>query len=77
MSLLSSVKVDITAPQVDVNSASINLGKGAVDGIIKSNAFTTFFDSHIHSTAAGPSSPPAVPMSTQLTTLTSLISKTA
>jgi len=70
-------EVSVLSPTVKIESLDIQLGAGAVDGIIKSNAFATFFDSHIHGTPSGPSVPPTVLMSTQLATLTSLISKTA
>lgn len=75
--LKSITKVDVTAPEVDINAPIIKLGKGATDALIKSNSFASFFDAHTHATPTGPSSPPVVPMTPQLATLVSPITKTA
>jgi hypothetical protein len=48
--------------KVIVKSQNIELGEGAVEQVILGNNFLSFFNSHTHATPAGPSSPPAAPM---------------
>ncbi len=50
--------------KVIVKSQNIELGEGAVEQVILGNNFLSFFNSHTHATPAGPSSPPASPMTT-------------
>jgi hypothetical protein len=73
----ASVEVDVIAPIVNVQGAQVNLGTPATDYLLKSNAFASFFDTHIHPTPSGPSTPPTIPMASQLPTLVSPIVKTA
>ncbi len=72
----ATTNVDVVAPSVAINAGTIDLGEGASDGLIKSNAFTSFFDSHTHPTSNGPSGPPIAPMSSQSATLVSQMVKT-
>jgi hypothetical protein len=55
-----------------IDSAKIELGKGAIESVIKGNTFALLYNTHIHATPVGPSSPPIVPMDPSL----SLVSKT-
>jgi hypothetical protein len=48
--------------KVIVKSQNIELGEGAVEQVILGNNFLSFFNIHTHATPAGPSSPPAAPM---------------
>lgn len=61
--ITASGKVDITASgNTTVEGAEIKLGTGASEAVIKGTAFKTYFDTHTHPTAVGPSGPPASPM---------------
>jgi hypothetical protein len=59
--------------KVIVDSSNIELGKNAIEALVKGDSFLTFFNSHIHATPAGPSAPPTVPMTD---VLLSQVSKT-
>jgi hypothetical protein len=48
--------------KIVVNSDNIQLGKDAMESIIKGDTFLAFFNSHVHATPAGPSAPPTAPM---------------
>ena len=45
-----------------VDSPKIELGKGAAESVIKGDVFKSYFDTHMHPTPAGPSSPPIIKM---------------
>lgn len=53
--------------KIVINSNNIELGEGAVQSVIRGDAFRTFFNSHVH---AGAGSPPVVPMIPNLLSLT-------
>jgi hypothetical protein len=59
--------------KVIVDSSNIELGKNAIEALVKGDSFLTFFNSHVHATPAGPSAPPTVPMTD---VLLSQVSKT-
>jgi len=48
--------------KVIIKSGNIELGDGAAENLVLGNTFLSFFNSHTHATPAGPSSPPASPM---------------
>lgn len=52
-----------TPSKVVVNSPNIELGDGAVESVIKGDAFKKFFDLHTH---PSPGTPPAVPIPTYI-----------
>ena len=52
--------------KVIIESGNIELGSGArtLEKVILGDTFLSFFNQHTHATPAGPSSPPASPMTT-------------
>jgi hypothetical protein len=46
----------------DITPDSIQLGEGATEPVILGALFKTTYDAHTHSTAMGPSGPPATPL---------------
>lgn len=73
--LTGNVKINATQ-DVEINAkknvkivgSGVSIGKGVAEKVLKSSAFASFFDAHIHAQLAVP---PSVPMSANLTTLTS------
>lgn len=64
---------DITASnKAIIDSPNIELGRGAIESVIKGDTFAKIFDNHIHPTPSGPSSRPVQSMKISL----SKISKT-
>lgn len=59
--------------KVVVDSSNIELGKNAMEAVIKGDSFMSYFNTHVHATPAGPSAPPTVPMTNALL---STVSKT-
>lgn len=56
-------EVSVKDATISINAASkIELGQGAAMSLIKGETFQALFNSHVHMTAWGPSSPPMVPM---------------
>ena len=56
---INCVNVDVTASKkAIIDSNTIELGRGAIESVILGDAFAKIFDSHIHPTPVGPSSPP-------------------
>jgi hypothetical protein len=55
-------KVTIKSDQVIVDSADIQLGKGATEHLVKGDAFKVLWDSHVHPTGVGPSGAPTLQM---------------
>jgi hypothetical protein len=56
-----SVRVD-GATKVIVEAPQVELGANATEGVIKGQTFLTYFNTHTHPTAVGPSGPPIAPM---------------
>jgi hypothetical protein len=48
--------------KVIIKSGNIELGEGASEKLVLGDTFLQFFNQHTHATPAGPSSPPAAPM---------------
>jgi len=56
-------EVSVKDSTISINAAAkIELGQGAAMSLVKGEAFQALFNSHIHGTAWGPSTPPMVPM---------------
>lgn len=70
INIKSNKLVNITSPQCVVDSGNIQLGKDAIESLIKGDSFMNFFNTHIHPSTGAP---PAVPMTLALL---SQISKT-
>jgi hypothetical protein len=61
--------ITVTSPnKVVIDSPNIELGKDAVESVIKGTSFKTFFDTHTHPSAGAP---PALPMPNALLSKTS------
>ena len=59
INIVSTASVNVTTDKCVVDANSIQLGEGAVQSLIKGEAFKAIFDTHTH---AGPGSPPLVPL---------------
>lgn len=55
---LTSTTVKVTATEVDLSAGTVNLGTGASQKVILGDTFLTFFNTHVHGTAVGPTTPP-------------------
>ncbi|WP_221352064.1 phage baseplate assembly protein V [Streptomyces beigongshangae] len=55
-------EITLKAPKVTVDSSSIELGAGATEPLVLGNALLTAFNTHVHPSAAGPTGPPAAPL---------------
>ena len=54
--------VTVKGQQIVVQGTQVMLGGQGGESLIKGMGFMTFFNTHTHGTAVGPSSPPVVPM---------------
>ncbi|GHH66666.1 phage tail protein [Streptosporangium violaceochromogenes] len=63
-SVTVSAQGDITlkASKVTIESSGIDLGGGATEPLVLGNALLAAFNAHTHPSAAGPTGPPAVPL---------------
>lgn len=62
---------DITAStKAIIDSPNIELGRSAVESVIKGDTFSAIFDNHIHPTPSGPSSKPIQSMKPSLSKIT-------
>lgn len=69
--IIKSEIADITASSSAViDSPKIELGRNAIESVIKGDAFAKIFDNHIHPTPAGPSSKPVQSMKPSLSKIT-------
>lgn len=59
-------EITMDGNKVVVNSSNIELGKDALESLVKGDSFLTFFNTHVHATPAGPSAPPTAPMTSAL-----------
>jgi len=56
-------EVSVKDATISINAAAkIELGQGAAMSLIKGELFQSLFNSHVHGTAWGPSTPPMMPM---------------
>jgi uncharacterized protein involved in type VI secretion and phage assembly len=55
-------EITLKAPRLTVDSPSIDLGDGATEPLVLGNALLQAFNTHTHPTAAGPTGPPAPPL---------------
>jgi len=69
--IIKSEIADITASNLAVvDSPKIELGRNAIESVIKGDTFAKIFDNHIHPTPAGPSSKPVQSMKPSLSKVT-------
>jgi hypothetical protein len=68
INIVAREKVTVTAPNVTIDHTStIELGAGAAEKLVLGDTFLTLFNSHTHIGNAGaPTSPPTIPMQSQL-----------
>lgn len=60
----SSSAVTVTAPVVNINAGTVNLGEGASVHAVIYEALKSWADAHIHPTPVGPSGPPVITFAT-------------
>lgn len=64
INVVSTNQVNITTNKAVIDAATIELGEGAVEAVIKGNTFQSLFNAHTHIGNLGaPSSPPIIPLS--------------
>lgn len=69
--LITCNNVDITASnKAIIDSPKIELGRSAVESVIKGDTFAAIFDNHIHPTPSGPTSKPVISMKPSLSKIT-------
>lgn len=72
VSVESAAMCTVKGEMVTVDAKIINLGQGAASALIKGTEFLTFFNTHMHTCPpmGGPSTPPIVPMTPNMLSLT-------
>lgn len=55
-------EVKVTGSVANIETTDVNLLSGASEAIVKGDSFKATYDVHTHSTAFGPSGPPAIPL---------------
>jgi hypothetical protein len=69
--IINCQTADITAStKAIIDSPTIELGREAVESVIKGDTFAKIFDNHIHPTPSGPSSKPVQSMKSSLSNIT-------
>jgi len=69
---VKSTTVTVTAQTVELSSGTVKLGTGASQKVILGDSFMTLFNTHVHGSAVGPTTPPqpTIPPTLVLSTTT-------
>ena len=62
ISIQSTATVKLQAASVHIDAGKVSVGQGATLHPVVAEKLATFFNTHTHGTAMGPSTPPTVPM---------------